>query len=214
MVRDPKVNLVPRFLPRSVQTRNLLARAAAIGLLAGGLVACSSNPIPTFDLSAPNHFSAGGGGAGIMVVVVPTALSALDTEKILVEPAPGQITYLSDAQWADRLPALLQARTIQAFENGSKLRRVARPSDGVTGDYQLTMDIRTFGVQVRPSGPQGVVELSAKVIAIATGRIVAAQVFVAEVPLSGTTGPAVASGLDQASNEVLLKIVRWASARF
>jgi len=209
MVREPKVKPVSRIL-----TRTALARAAALFVLASGLAACSSNPVPTFDLSAPNHFTAGGGGAGIMVVVVPTALSALDTEKILVEPAPGQITYLSDAQWADRLPALLQARTIQAFENGSKLRRVARPSDGVTGDYQLNMDIRTFGVQVRPNGPQAVVEISAKVIVLATGRIAAAQVFVAEVPLSGTGGAAVASGLDQASNDVLLKIVRWASARF
>ncbi len=191
----------------------LLARAALLGVTLA-LAGCGSSPIPTFDLSAPNGFSARGGGGGQLIIVAPTALAALDTDKILVEPAPGQITYLPEAQWSDRLPSLLQARTLQAFENGSKLRRVARPGDGVVGEYQLNLDIRTFGVRITAGAPEAVVELSAKVIALASGKIAAAQVFSARVPVSAMNGSGVTAALDTASNKVLTDIVIWSSSRF
>ncbi|WP_245504841.1 ABC-type transport auxiliary lipoprotein family protein [Aquabacter spiritensis] len=176
------------------------------------LAGCGTAPVPTFDLSAPTAFSARGGG-GQLVVVTPTALAALDTQQILVEPAPGQVTYLPEAQWSDRLPALLQARLIEAFENGSKIRRVARPNDGVAADYQLNVDIRTFGVQIAAGAPDAVVSLSVKVIATASGHIVAAQVFSARVPVSAMNGAGVTAALDAASDTVLRDIVIWASAR-
>ncbi|MEP9377749.1 ABC-type transport auxiliary lipoprotein family protein [Aquabacter sp. CN5-332] len=188
-------------------------RAAPVAL-ALALAACASAPVPTFDLSAPAAFAARGGGAGQLVVVTPTALAALDTEKILVEPSPGQITYLPEAQWSDRLPALLQARTIQAFENGSKLRRVARPGDGITADYQLNIDIRTFGVKFTAGAPEAVVELSVKVIGLASGKIQAAQIFTARVPVPALNGAGVTAALDAASNKVLTDIVIWSAARF
>ena len=187
------------------------AAALAFGLI---LAACAATPVPTYNLSAPSSFSAGGGGSGQLVVLAPTALAVLDTDKIVVEPGGGQVTYLADAQWSDRLPALLQARAIQAFENGSKLRRVARPGDGDNADYQLVTDIRAFGLRITPEGPVAVVELSAKLIGSQSGRILAAQVFKAHVRASGTTGAAATTALDQASDEVLVSLVRWASKRF
>ncbi|OYZ80109.1 MAG: ABC transporter [Rhizobiales bacterium 24-66-13] len=207
MIREPRVSKLS-LSPR-LPVRPLLALMAALAL-----AACASAPVPTFDLSAPGNFTARGAGSGQMVVPIPTALAALDTEKILVEPAPGQITYLADAQWGDRLPALLQARMIQAFENGSKLRRVARPGDGITAEYQLNIDIRTFGVRVENGTSTAVVELSAKIIGNAAGRILAAQVFSARVPVATVNGATVAAALDAASNQVLVEIVRWASVRF
>ncbi|MEP9351197.1 ABC-type transport auxiliary lipoprotein family protein [Xanthobacter sp. KR7-225] len=191
-----------------------VARLALAGLLALGLAACGATPLPTYNLTAPGNFQAAGGGSGQLVVVVPTALAVLDTDKIVVEPGGGQVAYLGDAQWSDRLPALLQARTIQAFENGSKLRRVARPGDGVNADYQLVTDIRVFGLRITPEGPMAVVELSAKLIGNQSGRILAAEVFKARVPSAGTSGEAATQALDQATDQVLVALVRWASRRF
>lgn len=191
----------------------LLLRGALLGTTLA-LAACGSSPIPTFDLTAPSSFTARGGSGGQLIVVMPTALAALDTEKILVEPAPGQITYLPEAQWSDRLPPLLQARVIQAFENGSKARRVARPGDSVVGEYQLNLDIRTFGVRFTAGAPDAVVEISAKVVQLASGKIAAAQVFSARVPVSAMNGAAVTAALDTASNKVLTDLVLWSSTRF
>ncbi|BAF88214.1 ABC-type uncharacterized transport system protein [Azorhizobium caulinodans ORS 571] len=175
------------------------------------LAGCASAPIPTYDLSAPTGFAARGGGNGQLVVVTPTALAVLDSEKIVVEPTPGQVTYLPEAQWSDRLTSLLQARTIQAFENSSRQRRVARPGDGVTGDYQLNMDVRSFGIKVLPEGTFAVVEISAKLIATQTGRIVSARIFSARVPVASVSGTSATTALDQASNQVLMELVRWAN---
>lgn len=189
--------------------------AALLGALATlALAGCGSTPTPTYNLSAPTGFTAGGSGSGQMVVVAPTALAVLNTDKVMVEPGPGQVAYLADAQWSDALPALLQARTIQAFENASKLRRVARPGDGVNADYQLVIDIRTFALRITDQGPVAVVELSAKLIGTQSGRILAAQVFRAAVPAASTAGPAATAALDAAQEQVLVSMVRWASAKF
>lgn len=189
-------------------------RLALALVLAAALSACGSTPVPTYNLSAPSGFTAGGPGRGQLVVMAPTALAVLNTDKVMVEPGPGQVAYLSDAQWSDNLPALLQARAIQAFENGSKLRRVARPGDGVTADYQLVTDIRTFALRITDQGPVAVVELSAKLIGAQSGRILAAQVFRAAVPAAATSGPAATSALNDAADQVLVAMVRWASGKF
>lgn len=189
--------------------------AALLGVVATlALAGCGSTPVPTYNLSAPSGFTTGGGGSGQLVVVAPTALAVLNTDKVMVEPAPGQVAYLADAQWSDNLPALLQARTIQAFENASKLRRVARPGDGVNAEYQLVIDIRTFALRITDQGPVAVVELSAKLIGTQSGRILAAQVFRAAVPAASTSGPVATAALDAAQEQVLVSMVRWASAKF
>ncbi|QJP12280.1 ABC transporter [Starkeya sp. ORNL1] len=189
-----------------------LSLASALGgcaaLLGGG-----SKAVPTFDLTAPSNFTAPRTGTGQLLVGAPTALAVLDTEKILVEPAPGQITYLSDAQWSDRLPALFQARLIESFENGNRARSVSRPGSGVTADYALLTDLRSFGIQAY-QGNEAVVEVSAKIVNDRTGRIAAAQVFKARVAAEGTAGAQATRALDQASDQVFVEMVKWASARF
>ena len=195
------------------QARRLLAASLFVGA-ALSLAACGSTPTPTYNLTAPGGFTAGGSGNGQLVVVAPTALAVLNTDKIMVEPGAGQVAYLADAQWSDNLPALLHARTIQAFENASKLRRVARPGDGVNADYTLVTDIRTFALRITDQGPVAVVEISAKLIGTQSGRILAAQVFRAAVPAASSAGPAATVALDQAQEQVLVQMVRWASTKF
>jgi cholesterol transport system auxiliary component len=199
------------------QAASLARRLVAASLFVGAalsLAACGSTPTPTYNLSAPGGFTAGGSGNGQLVVVAPTALAVLNTDKIMVEPGAGQVAYLADAQWSDNLPALLHARTIQAFENASKLRRVARPGDGVNADYTLVTDIRTFALRITDQGPVAVVEISAKLIGTQSGRILAAQVFRAAVPAASSAGPAATAALDQAQEQVLVQMVRWASTKF
>lgn len=188
--------------------------AMAAALLLGGcasLLGGGDKAIPTFDLTAPTDFTAPRAGSGQLVISTPTALAVLDTEKIVVEPGPGQITYLDKAQWSDRLPALFQARLIEAFENGSRGRAVARPGDRIVADYLLLTDIRSFGIQTFQGGPEAVVEVSAKIVRDNAGRIVSAKVFTARVPAAGTSGVDATAALDQASDQVFVEIVNWAS---
>lgn len=191
------------------------ATAIMIALSLGGcaqMLAGGDKAVPTFDLTAPSGFTAPRSGAGQLVVASPTALQVLDTERIVVEPASGQITYLDKAQWSDRLPALFQARLIQSFENASRGRSVGRPGDSIVANYTLLTDIRSFGIQAfAEGGPEAVVEVSAKIVSADGGRILAARVFKARVSASGTSGAEATQALDAASDQVFVEIVAWAS---
>lgn len=178
----------------------------------GGLVGTGSNPTPTFDLSAPTRFGPLPGRArGLLAVEQPTALQILDTEKVVISPAPGEVAYLSDAQWVDRLPKLLQARIVQSFENSTRIRAVAKTQDRVNADYLLVVDIRQFGIQAY-DGPVANVELSVKIVYQRGGRIAAATVLTSRVA-GGSSGAAATLALDQALSDVLVQMVKWTSRR-
>jgi cholesterol transport system auxiliary component len=151
-----------------------------------------------------------GSARGQLVVADPSALAVLDTDKIMVRPGPGQIAQLASGQWSDRLPRLLQARIVQSFENANRLRRVGRPGERVSADFQLMIDIRAFNIVVGAE-PTAEVELSVKIVADRAGRILSAQVFRAVVPTSATDGPEAVRAIDTAFGQVATELVVWTS---
>jgi cholesterol transport system auxiliary component len=187
--------------------------SACSGGVLGGLIGTGSNPTPTFDLSAPTNFGTLPPRArGLLAVEQPTALQILDTEKIVISPNPSEVAYLSDAQWVDRLPKLMQARIVQSFENSTRIRAVAKTQDRVSADYVLVIDVRQFGI-VAYDGPQAVVELSVKIVYQRGGRIAAGTVLTSRVAAGGTSGQAATLALDQAFSDVLVQMVKWTSRR-
>ena len=105
---------------------SIAALVVSVFILAG----CGNGQAPpTFDLSSPQVASKARGSAhGQLVVVEPSALSVLNTDRIVVRNR-GEIAYLSKAHWSDRLPRLVQSRLVEGFENGSRVRAVGTPSD-------------------------------------------------------------------------------------
>lgn len=179
----------------------------------GGLIGSGANPTPTYDLSAPTNFGAlPARGRGLLAIEQPTALQILDTEKVVISPNPGEVAYLSDAQWVDRLPKLMQARIVQSFENSSRIRAVAKTQDRINADYVLVVDVRQFGIQAYES-PQAVVELSVKIVYQRGGRIAAGTVLTSRVAANGTSGQTATLALDQAFSDVLVQLVKWTSRR-
>lgn len=186
-----------------------LLLAALLGLAAGP--GCSSGSSPAFDLTAPRGARSGGFVGGLLVVVEPTALEPLSNERIMARDAAGSISYIGGAQWADRLPRLFQTRLIQTFENSSRLKAVGRPGDGLTADYQLDSDLRAF--QYDAATGEAVVEVSIKILATRTGKIVGARIFRSRMPVPSADGAIVAQALDRTLATVLVDIVRWAGTR-
>ncbi len=183
-----------------------LARLPAIATLLA-VAACSSGPTPTaYDLAAPRDVSAPR-RAIQLVVAEPLAIQALASEKIIVKDETGAVSFIGGGQWADQLPRLVQARLIQTFENARGVAAVGRIGDRLTADYQLNSDIRSF--EIRPGTGEAVVEISAKLIADRTGRVVRSRVFTARVPGSASDAGMAASALDAALSDVLRQIVRW-----
>jgi cholesterol transport system auxiliary component len=188
------------------------SRRAVLPLMSGAVLAalvgaCSSSPPTTYDLTAPRQAARGGALGAQIAVAEPVAVQALEAERILVKDSSGAISFLGGAQWADRLPRLIQARLIQTFENASRIRAVSRPTDRITPDYQLTSEIRAF--QIDASTNQAVVEMSVKLVNDRSGRIATARVFSARSAVQTINPQTAAKALDRALSSVLLQIVRW-----
>jgi cholesterol transport system auxiliary component len=187
--------------------------AGCSGGVLGGIIGTGSNPTPTYDLTAPRTFGTLPPRArGLLAVDQPTALQILDTEKVVISPSPGEVAYLSDAQWVDRLPKLMQARIVQSFENSNRIRAVAKTQDRVNADYVLVIDVRQFGMTAHDT-PQAVVELSVKIVYQRGGRIAAGTILTSRVAATGTNGQAATLALDQAFSDVLVQMVKWTSRR-
>lgn len=189
----------------------LRGRLRAVSLAAAGsllLAGCGGGSAPTtYDLSAPRDFGRIGGGGGVLIVAQPTAVQALDSDRLIVKDSSGALSFLGGAQWADRVPNLVQTRLIQTFENGSRIAAVGRPGERIVPDFQLNTDIRAFNIDA--ASGQAVVEITAKLIGDRTGKVQRAKLFSARVP-AGAEGAGAAQALDQALSQVLIQIARWA----
>lgn len=189
----------------SVRRVAIWAGAIAVSL---ALASCGGSAMETFNLNAPREGLAGRAGAQI-VVAPPAATSPFDGDRLVVRAANGSFAYVKDAQWVDTLPRLLQARMIQTFDNTSALRTVARPGDGVVAALALNTEIRRF--EIDAGRGEAVVEISAKLVAAVSGRIVAARVFSARAPGSAGQGASASAALDAAGQDALRQIVNWAA---
>ncbi|MFC0283006.1 ABC-type transport auxiliary lipoprotein family protein [Camelimonas abortus] len=190
-----------------------LSRAIAAALTVGAalpLAGCGGGPPPaTFDLSAARDVGHIRGGQQL-AVTEPVALQPLDGDRIIVRQGVS-VSELAGAQWADRLPRLVQARLIQTFENGGRIGTVGRPSTLASAPAMLATELRAFNIEA-PAGV-AVVEITARIVQ-ASGPVTAARIFRAEVPVEGGVTPASATrALDEALQQVLAQIARWASGR-
>lgn len=149
---------------------------------------------------------------GTLAIGLPTALQALDSERVVVQPSPGVINYLGGARWSDRLPRLVQARIVEAFENGKRIRAVVRGDGQYRSDYQLATELREFGV-LAGGEPTAVVEISARIVNERTGRVIAAQSFTARAETSSVDGPSATAAINHAFGIVLIDLVRWTSTK-
>ena len=194
-----------------VRRRGLqILRGSCVALSLMLISACAAPPLATFDLSAPTVQAKARQMRAILVVQEPIASAPLDGDRIVVRVGGTSIAVVKGAQWADRLPRLLQNRLIQTFENAQLSRSISRPGDGIAADRSLVWEIRRFEVQTEEAAAR--VEVSVKILDI-SGRVVAAQIFSASAPGSAGEGVAASAALNDASSEVLRQIVAWASSR-
>jgi cholesterol transport system auxiliary component len=193
-------------------------QTSLVAMCLAALAGCSSiggssnKALDTYDLAVPEVASKAKRNAKVQILIAePQALKALDSENIVVRAEAASIQYLGGAQWGDRLPKLVQARLVQAFENSGRFGGVGRPGEGLAIDYQVMTDIRAFEIHTF-GGDQALVEISVKLLNDRTGEVGSAKVFSATVPV-GTGSNAFLRGLDGAFDKVAVEIVNWSAAK-
>lgn len=184
--------------------RGGLALLTACLVLAG----CGTGPAPdTYDLTALTPSVSAPARKRQVLVTEPSAVKALNSELIVVRLGGAEIQYLAKAQWADRLPKLVQARLVQALEGTGKLSGVGTPGQGLAIDDQIVSDIRAFEI-VTGGSSVARVEISVKLLNDRNGTIRAQKSFAAEVP-AGSGNPSFIKALDRAFGSVTDDIVAW-----
>lgn len=192
---------------RGVGSLPALLLALALGACAGG-----DASMQTFELLSPQDFGEIRRARGTLSIALPTSIRVIDSERVVIQPRPGEINYLSGARWSDRVPRLVQSRIIQSFENSDRIRAVTREGDSLRTDYKLDAEVREFGVLVTPQ-QQALVELSIKLVNARSNRVIAAQVFTARVDTPSVDGPSATAAINAAFGTVLIDLVRWTTQR-
>lgn len=199
-----------RLLKVNVRVAGVVALSTLLSSCA--LLGAGPAPLDTFSLSAPRAAEGPRRSRIQILIAEPTALKALDSESIVIAPAPGEVEYLGGAQWADRLPRVVQARLAEGFQKSGRFGGVGKPGEGLAIDYQIITDIRRFQIDVA-GGRVASVELFVRVLNDKTGVVRASRTFSARVPVAGGTGNgAYTTALDRAFGQVGSEIVAWAAS--
>jgi cholesterol transport system auxiliary component len=189
-----------------------LLRIAQASLLVLGLIGlngCGGRAKDdTFALSAMPEVAGPAARNKQLLIPEPAALKALDSEQVVIRVTDSEIQYLAQARWSDRLPKMVQAKLVEAYENSGKLRGVGIPGQGLAIDFQVVTDIRAFQIETA-GGDQAHVEISAKILNDRNGEVTAQRVFSATVPVSGAGNPGFIAALDAAFARVTADMVGW-----
>lgn len=170
----------------------------------------AATPLDAYELRAPTDLPQSTRGLSrALSVELPTTSGALDTDRILIKPNPVQSLYLPDGRWASELPAMWQSMTLRAFEDTSALAYVGRRPLGSVGDVALISEITDFQAELSGDAATIRVRLTARMVRESDARVLARQVFRAEVPVASTQTLDLVNGFNTASDTVLSEMVRW-----
>jgi cholesterol transport system auxiliary component len=147
-----------------------------------------------------------------LIVAKPNASQMLGSDRITVRPSPGAVQVYKSASWTDPVPDMLQTALIRRFEDSAKILSVARPGSGVSGEYQLMTEIRSFDSVYVGGGPQAVIDVYAKLVHTSDGNVVAARSFRESEPAAGTGVEAVVDAFSRALDRTTTQLVGWTLA--
>lgn len=192
--------------------------STTFSIIAAGflLAGCSGTAPPTtFDLLAPKVMTVTAPKPARFQLVInePSAIRSLETDRIMVKPGPAQITYYKNAAWGDRLPRLMQARMVEAFQNTGLVSAVGSRADRLDADIELATEVRAFHVEIEGGQAMAVAQLYVKVIDGKDGRMIASRAFSSSAPTSATNVNEMVLSLNASFDKVLHDMVPWVAAR-
>jgi len=202
--------------PTRLHRRGLLLAAlslAPLGLLGGcaGLVARGrGGDRGAYSLRA-GRSAPGPRVAWQLVVEQPQAPSLLDRNRIALQRPDGQLAYFAEANWSDRLTALIQSLLLQTFGDSGRIVGLAGDALTLRADYQLRCEVRAFQAVYAAEGqaPEIRVALGAQLVRLPQRVAVQARLFEARVTAERDAMVAIAAAFDTAFAEVQGALVDW-----
>ncbi len=165
-------------------------------------------PAPVYDLAVPKlPGPSGAPPPGQMVILDPSAVVALQTQRLLTRSPEGQLAPSGEMQWSDTLPKLIQAKLLQSFEDAGLAATLSAPSSFGKDDHQLQIDLRGFDVATGPDRAAEV-SFSAKILS-GDGRVLGTKVFQTKVPSPSADDSASVKALNAAFGSAANELAVW-----
>jgi cholesterol transport system auxiliary component len=171
-----------------------------------------ASPPETYDLAAASVAKNGGAAPVFITVATPSTIRPLDSEQILVRDESGKLTYFQGSAWGDRLPRLVRARLVQALTDSGRFRAVGTNEERVAGDVTLSLELRSFNIEVTNGGSaRAVVDVVAKLIDERSDRVIASRQFSADAPAAKDDAASGVAALNQAFADMAAQVVAWSA---
>jgi phospholipid/cholesterol/gamma-HCH transport system substrate-binding protein len=165
-------------------------------------------PPPVYDLAVPNLSGLRGPPpAGQIVIGMPTAVVALQTQRLLARSSDGEITPVGELQWSDALPTLLQQRVSQGFDDAKLVTTLVPPTEYGKDDRQLQLDLRRFDVLTGADRSAEVV-FSAKLLS-GDGHVLGMRLFEGRAPTVAADDLSSAKALSAAFGAAVADLAAW-----
>jgi cholesterol transport system auxiliary component len=193
-------------------------RAALIAALALALAGCSllgggkgreratiyaPDPRVTLDADAPSV-------SWQLSLTTPLAARVIDSSRIAVSPAPGEMQVYRGASWAKTPTDMLQDALLRALEDSGRIPAVARQGAGISADYKLVIDLRRFEAEYAGNAvPSATIEFNAKLIHSHDQSIVGARTFAHAEPAEGTEIGVVVQAFSRSLEAVTGELAHW-----
>jgi cholesterol transport system auxiliary component len=192
-------------------TRRLVLAGLALAPGACSLVPQGGAPPKLYTLTPASDFPPAGRPVRWQLLVdVPVATAALDTERIALSRSPTTIDYFADADWTDRAPLMVQSVIVQSFENSGRITAIARESLSLRADYQLRPELRHFEADYAGGGPPAAhVQIGIKLVRMADRAIQAQKMFEAKAAARENQVPAIVDAFNAALQQVTRQIIDW-----
>ncbi|MGA2995132.1 ABC-type transport auxiliary lipoprotein family protein [Bradyrhizobium sp.] len=163
-----------------------------------------------YDLRAVDTFQAPKVSlAAGLAIAEPTATARLQTQRFLFASDEEPHDEFENAQWSDSLPALIQAKLMQSFENYDIAHAPVRADPVSAGGIRLITDLRQFDISIGPD--KATIALSAKVID-GTGQIKAARIFETSAAMDGVTPAKAAGAFNRAFDDLSHSLIVWTAS--
>jgi cholesterol transport system auxiliary component len=140
----------------------------------------------------------------------PEAARMVDSLRIAVRPAPGELQVYKGASWAKTPSEQIQDAVLRALEDSQKIAAVAPKGSGMATDYTLLMELRRYEADYAGNAvPAATIEVNAKLLHSPDQAIVASRTFLQAVPAGGTDTASVAQAFGSALGAVAHDVGGW-----
>ncbi|MDW4549267.1 ABC-type transport auxiliary lipoprotein family protein [Defluviimonas sp. D31] len=196
--------------------RSALAALSACTLLGGcaalGALGQAAEPQDAFQIQAPAEGPvARAPRAEDLIVEIPAASGAIDTDRILIRPQATQVQYLSDARWIEPAPLMIQSALVEGLERSGGFRFVGRKPLGASGDVALVSNLVDFHAAIAPDTPGATVavRLAVRLVREEDAAVISSRTFAAGATAPDTSTPALVDAYDRATSRVIGEAVSW-----